>query len=187
MENSGLGPFHWLLGLYVLVTVLRAMMQYLQADFHNPVSQFIHRITKPPIAILRRFVPRIDGADVLSPIVLVVIFAGLEKFLFINNLNYDTNIVALVLLTAASIVNQIVNVFIGAVLIRVILSWVAPRGTMITRLVVSLSEPVMAPVRRIIPSFGGLDFSPIAVLLILEIVNRIAVGILKSIGYRLLG
>lgn len=174
------------LQLYLWVVVLRAILQYFQADFHNPFSLFIDRLTKPFILALRQFLPRIGGADILSPIVLVGIVATAERVLAIFQEELNFSLLGLVFIVIARVLRIVTYVFIAAVLARVIISWVAPRKLSITRLIVTVSEPLMSPVRKILPTFGGLDFSPIIVFLALELFNGLVVLNIETWGYSLL-
>ncbi len=176
-----------LVEIYAVIAVLRALMQYLDADFHNPFSQFIDRITRMPVRILRKIVPRIGGADIGSPFVLAFIVAAIERYLFITMQGVSSDIFALLVLTLARIIEYAITVMIVAVLIRIVMSWVIRRITPFTRLVLTFTEPIMHPARRIIPTFGGLDFSPILVLILLNLADSFGVGFLESLGYQMLG
>ncbi len=176
-----------LVEIYAVITVLRALMQYTDADFHNPVSQIIDRLTRVPIRILRLFVPRISGADIGSPFVLAFIITAVERFLFVTLQGVSVNIFALLILTPARLLDYAITIFIAAILIRVVMSWVARRITPLTRLVLTFTEPIMRPARRILPTFGGLDFSPILVLIFLNLVDSFGVRFLEELGYQMLG
>ena len=185
-NGSLIVPILIVIQLYLWATVIRAMLQFLNADFYNPFSLIIDRATKIPILILRRMLPRIGGSDILSPIALVVLCAGLERFIVLQQNSVEVNLSGLTCLILARVLRIVVYVFIGAVLARVIISWVSPRGLPITRLIVSVSEPVMKPFRKFIPTFGGMDFSPIAVFFVLQIINGTVVLYLESLGAVLL-
>ncbi len=176
-----------LLEVYAFVAVMRALMQYTDADFHNPFSQFIDRATSGPIRALRKLVPRISGKDLLSPLVLALVVIAIERLMFINAQGFSDNGLALLILTPAKFLDHAITIFIFAVLIRVVISWVIPRITPFTRLILTFTEPIMRPARRIIPTFAGLDFSPILVLILLELANSIGVAFLESLGYQMLG
>ncbi len=176
-----------LVEIYAVIAVLRALMQYLDADFHNPVSQFIDRATVFPIRVLRKLVPRIAGSDIGSPFVLAFIVTGIERYLFVSAQGVDSNIFALLILTPARMIDYSITIFIIAVLVRIVMSWVVRRYTSITRLVFTITEPIMRPARRVIPTFGGLDFSPILVLFLLNLADSFGVGFFESLGYQMLG
>ncbi|MDE0308602.1 MAG: YggT family protein [Acidiferrobacterales bacterium] len=172
--------------IYGFIAILRALMQYLDSDFHNPISQFIHRVTALPIKLLRVFVPRVRGSDSLSPLVLALLVAFAERFVWMQSNGIGLDIPATSVLTIAIVLERAINVMIIVILIRVVMSWV-PIGTRsIQRLIFTTTEPLMSFARRFIPPFGALDFTPILILLALEVVSWIGVGSIEVMGYRLL-
>ncbi len=175
-----------LIQIYTFVVILRAMMQYLDADFHNTFSQVVNRLTSLPIRILRIVTPRIQGSDMLSPLVLVMLVAGADRAVVISLSPFDMSVPALVVMTIAVVIDRAITIMIIAILIRVVLSWVRLGFNNFERLVATFTEPVMRPARRLLPSFGGLDFTPILVLLGLELTSWIAVGFLDAAGLQML-
>ena len=174
------------LQFYAFIAIMRALMQYLDADFHHPISRFVHSMTSLPIRLLRVVVPRVHGADLLSPLALALLVCGIEQGMLILASPYGLSIPAVVFLTIAIVLDRAITILLIAVLIRVIMSWV-PLGLRNTeRLIYSCTEPLMARARRILPQFGGLDFSPIAVLLAFEVFSWIGVGFLEAVGKNLL-
>lgn len=156
--------------LYLLLLLLRFWLPWLRADFRNPVAQGILRFTSPLILPLRRFVPSIRRLDTATVLVAFVI-----QFLTLFALLALTDRIVRPLPVAVTAVIELVilslNLFFFAVLIRVILSWVAPHNyNPITALVTTLSEPVLRPFRRTIPPIGGLDISPVFALILLQAV-----------------
>ncbi len=172
--------------IYGFITILRALMQYLDSDFHNPISQFIHRVTALPIKVLRIFVPRVQGSDSLSPIVLALLVSFAERILWMQSSGYGLDIPATSILTVAIVVERAINIMIIMILIRVVMSWVPLGMRNIERLIYTSTEPLMAFARRFIPSFGALDFTPILILLGLELISWIGVGSIQALGYRML-
>jgi YggT family protein len=154
--------------LYLLLLLLRFWLPWLRADFRNPVAQGILRFTSPLIIPLRRFLPsigRLDTATVLMAF--VVQFVTVLILLAIVGRSADTLTVAFVSVIELAILS--LNLFFFAVLIRIILSWVAPGNyNPITALLTTLSEPILRPFRRFIPSIGGLDISPIFAIVVLQ-------------------
>ena len=170
-----------LLPIYLWIAVIRALLQYSDADFMNPASRFIHRATVGPISFLRMIVPRVNGSDILSPAVLVLLCAALDQYL-----TYTPNIGILEVLIFGILrsLQVTVNLIVYVILIYVILSWVAPRKVFFgSSLIYSVSEYVLRPVRRIIPTFGGIDISPIilflALNLVLGLIERVLLGFLR--------
>src|SRR5690606_36343709 len=147
--------------LYLLLLLLRFWLPWLRADFRNPVAQGILRFTSPLVVPLRRFLPAIGRLDTATILVAFIIqFVVVLVLLAIMRRPVPTPVVAMVSVIELAILS--LNLFFFATLIRIILSWVAPGNyNPITALLTTLSEPVLRPFRRIIPSVGGLDISPI--------------------------
>lgn len=162
-----------LFDLYILLVLLRFLLQALRADFYNPVSQFIVKATTPPLRYLRRIIPSISGQDAAS-IVLCLTLIYL-KFLFLRLLDIPgvpiANVVApigsvsylgLIIYAFADFISLALTVFLIAIIIQVILSWVNPgQHNPVIGLVNTLASPALRPFRKILPSFGGLDLSPL--------------------------
>ena len=149
------------LGLFVLAVLLRFWFQLLRADFYNPVSRFLVTITSPVLAPLRRFIPGLWGID-LAAVVLLVALASLRVFLRLLLLGVTGKPAGIVLLGIAELLSLSVWIFLIAIFIRVILSWVAPQTYNPTSaLVVGLTEPVLRPARRWTPALPGLDLAPL--------------------------
>ena len=171
---------------YAFIAILRALMQYLDADFHNPVSRFIHRLTSFPIKLLRTVVPRVHGADLLSPLVLVLLICGAERAILIHLSHYEITIPAVSLLTIAIVLDRAITIMIIAILVRVVMSWIPMGLKRIERLIYTSTEPLMARARRVLPQFGGLDFSPILVLLALNVIDWVGVSNIQATGNSML-
>lgn len=160
-------------GLYILAVLLRFLFQLVRADFYNPISQFLVALTNPLLKPLRRVIPGMYGIDVAS-LVLLVALKGLEVFLIFSLGGYALEPLPVIIAAAVGLLRLTINIFFYAVLLRVILSWFMPYGmhqNPAGGLLVSLTEPLMRPARRLIPPVGGLDLSPIVVLVALQLLQ----------------
>jgi YggT family protein len=158
-------------GLYIFAVLLRFLMQFLRASFYNPVAQFVVALTNPPLKPLRRLIPGLLGIDAASLVLLIALqYTELLLLVWIRGLAFDP---ALVLVSAVvELVRTVLYVFIFAILIRVVVSWVTPYGlhqSPVGSLLISLTDPLLRPARRWIPPLGGLDLSPLVVLVVLQI------------------
>lgn len=162
-----------LFGLYILVVMLRFLLQLTRADFYNPVSQIIVKATSPLLNPLRRVVPGFAGID-LAAIVLMWLVQSLELALIVMISGMGSNLAATLAWAIPELVNLALNVFLFAILIQVILSWVSP-GTYnpALSLIHSLTEPVLRPARRLIPPISGLDLSPMVVMVGLTLLKML--------------
>lgn len=165
-----------LTSLYLLVLILRFWLPWLRADFRNPLAQGILKLTSPVIVPLRRIVPsfgRLDSATVL--VAFVIQYAAIWLLLLILGTSAgigDIAITALVKLVMLSI-----NLFMFAIFVRIILSWISPgQYNPATAIIGTLTEPVLRPFRRFIPSIGGMDISPIFAIIFLGAAARLMMG-----------
>ncbi len=168
--------------LYLMVALLRFVLQLVRADFYNPLSQFTVRATQPLLAPLRRVIPSVAGID-LAGLVLVL---GLQFLLIVAVLSLAgypamqllLNILAWTFISVASL---FLKIFFFALIISVILSWVAPGSQNPgAQLTYQICEPMMAPIRKIMPDLGGIDLSPIFVFLAINLLERFVLGSLAA-------
>ena len=161
-----------LLSLYLLAMLLRFLLQLVRANFYNPISQFLVRITNPLVLPVRRAVPGVAGLDISSLLLALLLqLAGIAALLLLNNLGLP-NIGLLLAWSALGVVGLLVNIYFFALLAMIILSWVAPGSRHpAVFLLYQLTEPVMAPLRRALPPMGGIDFSPILVFILINVIQ----------------
>ena len=174
-----------LFGLYILVVMVRLMLQWVRADFYNPVSQFIVKITNPPLKPLRRIIPGWGGIDFAS-VVLLLALQMMELALVNLAVGRAFGVSGLFIGSVAELLGLGINIFIGAILIQVILSWVAPTSyNPLIGLVHKIAEPLLAPARRIIPPLSGIDFSPLVALVVLQLLKILLIAPIANLGYNL--
>ncbi|MGZ4997882.1 MAG: YggT family protein [Methylobacter sp.] len=162
-----------LFSLYILAVMLRFLLQWCGADFYNPISQFLVKATHPPLKLLRRFVPSIGKIDT-SSLVLVLALQMLADFSILLLKGVAISIGALTILSLTQLVSLLINIFIYAVFARAILSWVNP-GTFnsASSILHSLTEPLLDTCRKFIPDLGGIDLSPLAALMLLQLAKMV--------------
>ena len=164
-----------LFGLYIMVVMLRFLLQWARADFYNPLSQFIVKVTTPVLRPLRQFIPGLGGLDFAS-IVLMWLLKTIELSLVVLITSGALNPIGPMLWSIPQLVELAINVFLFAVLIQVIISWINP-GTYnpIIGLISSLTDPLMRPARRLIPPISGLDLSPMLVMMGLYLLKMLLI------------
>lgn len=162
--------------LYTLVVLLRFLLQWVRADFYNPISQFTVRATNPVLAPMRRVIPGFGGVDVAA-LVLMLALKVLELVL-IGALGGGMPAGGgLLLVAVAELINMTINLFIFTILVEVVISWVNPGlYNPVMALVYRLNEPLVRPARRILPPMGGLDLSPLVVLIALQLAKILVVA-----------
>ena len=151
-----------LFSLLFFVFLLRLLLQWARADFRNPLSQAILRLSNWLIMPLRRVLPpvgRVDTASVVA--VLLVALAQVAALALVRGFGLPDGLDWL-RLAALEIVRTTLWVYFWAIFIYAMLSMVAP-GTYspASSLLEALCEPILGPIRRTVPSLGGLDLSPL--------------------------
>ena len=169
--------FNTIAGLYLLFVVARFLLQLAKADFYNPISQAVFRATDPVVRIFRSFIPGYRGIDFSS-----LILAFIVQFIAISVtiLLYGGAIPSVGFIITWSFIgvfNFIILFYYYALIASIVMSFVMMfSGNMnphpILLLVWQITEPIMAPFRRVIPPMGGLDFSPIFIFLIIGLIRN---------------
>ena len=157
-----------LFGIYITVVMLRFFFQLLRADFYNPVSQAIVKITNPPLRILRRIIPSIGKIDT-SSLVLMLVLQYVSFILIMLIVGAKFLPVTLLYLSLVELFNHAFNIFIFAIILLAILSWISSphHHNPLAPLLEQLTRPIMRPARRLIPPTGGIDLRPMIALIAL--------------------
>lgn len=168
--------------LYLLIVLLRFILQLVRADFYNPLSQFTVKATQPLLKPLRRVIPSIAGLDTAS-LVLAVLVQLLLMVVTLSLMGFNpiSVIPQLLVWSLIGVTSLFLKVFFFALIVSVILSWVAPGSyNPGAQLVNQLCEPLLAPFRKLLPNLGGLDISPIFAFIALNLLDRFVIGNLAA-------
>jgi len=162
-----------LFGLYILTVMLRVVLAVVRADFYNPVSQFLVKVTNPPLLPLRRFIPSFGKIDT-SALVLMLVLQMASFGLIALLRGGQVSLWALLILSISELVGLLLNVFLFSIFIQVIISWVNP-GTYnpVVSLLFSITEPILRPCRRLIPPMSGMDLSPLVALIAIQLAKML--------------
>ncbi len=167
MNNAFYFLFDTLFNLYLMVVLLRIWLQLSRADFYNPLSQFVVKATNPLLIPLRRLLPSIGKLDT-GAVVLALLVGALKilliQLMLIGQLDLMGTLVGAVLTT----VREAFSLVFWVLIIRAILSWFSQGRNPMEMVLLQLTEPLLAPVRRVIPPIGGLDLSVLVVLVALQ-------------------
>ncbi|GAA0288994.1 MULTISPECIES: YggT family protein [Pseudomonas] len=157
--------------LYLLIVLMRFILQLVRANFYNPLCQFVVKATQPLLKPLRRVIPSLFGLD-MSSLVLALLLQIL-LFVVVLTLNgYQAFTVLLLPWALIGIFSLFLKILFWSMIISVILSWVAPGSRSPgAELVYQITEPVLAPFRRLIPNLGGLDISPIFAFIAIQLIQ----------------
>jgi len=161
LSNAGVFLVSTIFGLYILAVMLRLILQMVRADFYNPVSRFIVKVTNPPLKPLRRFIPGFAGIDMASVFVMMIL-QMLEFYIISLLRNFPSpDILGLVLYSFVELVSLGFYVFLFSIFILALLSWINPNQyNPINNLLSQITEPVLRPARRLLPPMSGMDLSP---------------------------
>jgi YggT family protein len=168
--------------LYILAVLLRFLLQWCGTSFYNPIAQLLLKVTHPPLRLLRRFIPPIGRIDT-SSLILVLFLQMMANFIILILKGMTLNIGALTILSFANLVALLINIFIFAVFARALLSWINPGAyDSASSILASLTEPLLTLCRKFIPDLGGVDLSPLAVLLFLQLAKMIILPPLNQLA-----
>lgn len=195
LGSSAALVFNALAGLYLLAVLLRFLLQIAKADFYNPVSQAVARVTNPMVKVFRGFIPGYKGVD-FSSLILALVVEAVAICIMILLYGGSIPSVGFVITWAfVGVLYFIINIYYYAIIASIIMSFVMLfSGSMnphpILQLIWQLTEPVMAPVRKIIPPMGGLDFSPIFIFIAIGLAQNLLIstfGISEQIAAVVIG
>ncbi|GAB3678769.1 YggT family protein [Salinisphaera aquimarina] len=163
------------LALYIVVVLLRALLQLVHADFRNPISQFVWRATAMPVGFLARVIPRWRNVDVPALVFAVALcFLNIEIDLALAAPGFGAQPLMALWWAVLKAGVLVCNFYFFTILIQAIMSWVSPgQYSPATALLVTINEPLLRPVRNTLPAMGGLDLSPLVVIIGLQVVSRL--------------
>jgi YggT family protein len=176
LNQAALYVLQTLGSLYLMIVLLRFILQLVRADFYNPLSQFIVRATQPLLKPLRRIIPSIAGLDMASLVLALLVQLVLMALTLLLAYGTTGNPVELLIWSIIGITALFINIFFYALIISVILSWVAQGShNPAAMLVNQLCEPLLIPFRRLLPNLGGLDLSPIFAFMAIKLVDMLVI------------
>ncbi|ALZ83271.1 YggT family protein [Pseudomonas oryzihabitans] len=168
--------------LYLLIILLRFILQLVRADFYNPLSQFTVRATQPLLKPVRRIIPGFGGVDLAALVLAILVQLALMMVVVVLlGASIGGLFPALLIWALLGVASLFLKVFFFALIVSVILSWVAPQThNPAAELVNQICEPLLAPFRRLLPNLGGLDLSPIFAFIVINLLDRFVIGQLAA-------
>ncbi|HCR96812.1 MULTISPECIES: YggT family protein [Halomonas] len=178
LGSAGLTLVNSLINIYLFLLMLRFLLQASRADYYNPLSQSVVKITQPVVRPFQSFLGpvagRFDLATLAAGFVLKVV--SMVAIFMVIGIGIPP-IAGLLIAGVAAIANAILKIYFFALIVMIILSWVAPNASHPgALLVMQVVEPIMAPVRRVIPPLGMIDLSPIVVFIAINLLDGLVVG-----------
>jgi YggT family protein len=167
--------------LYLMVVILRVWLQLARADFYNPFSQFIVKATHPLVAPMRRVLPSIGSLDTATVVLALLVAATKLIVLYLIFGGTNFNPVSVFIEACLTVFKEAFSILFWVLIIRAILSWISQGHNPIEMVLHQLTEPMLAPIRRIIPPIGGLDLSIIAAIILLQFLQMFMQDIMRYI------
>lgn len=181
MLEIGVFLVQTLLSLYTSAIILRFLLGYARADFYNPLSQFLVKITNPVLVPARRLVPSIGKLDT-SAVAVAFALIVIKGMLLNAMIGMNLGIAAILFKSVGELISSVIWVYIIALLIMAVISWIgSAQGNPVLPLISSLTAPLLNPVRKYIPPVGMMDLTPMAVMLGLYILLIIVKGIFNPV------
>ena len=168
-----------LFSLYIMAVMLRFLLGLVRADFYNPVSQFLVRITNPLLIPLRKVVPSIGKFDSAAMLLMIVLqLAAITLILLLRGEGISSAV--LVIITIATLVSLLINVYMFAIIVEVIISWMNPGSyNPVSSLLHSLTSPLLRPIRHLVPPIAGIDLSPLFAIIGLQVLRMLILPLLS--------
>lgn len=182
-SNAGFFLINILLGSAIFIALLRLILQLMGADSRNPISQSIKAITDPILQPTRRYLPKFQSLDSASLLMLVAMQMMLTWLSLRMISTLDTNILSIFVFSIGEIIAKFVRILIWAIIINALISWFSAGSYHpIVDVIHSMTNPLLNRARKVLPMTTGLDFSPLMVIIVLQLVLILVVSPLKDIS-----
>lgn len=170
-DHAGIYLVQTLGNLYILVVLLRFLLQLSGANFYNPISQFLVKATHLPSKPIRTVLPTYKSFD-LASLTLAILVKVVVTLIVMGISGSGFSPATLLVWSVLSIISLILEIYFYGLIAVIIISWVAPHSNHpAVSLLQQLMEPVMAPFRKILPPMGGIDLSPIFLILVINLIR----------------
>lgn len=171
LTNSLLFIIKMVSNLIIFVFILRLLLQWARVDFYNPISQFVFRITNPLVAPLQRVLPRSRFVDIPGLLVLIVVTAAMN-YMLLGIVGASVPPAQFAYYLVARIINLGLLIYIICMVVIAVASWFGQGSyNPIIGTLARLVDPILRPFRRIIPTFEGIDFSPLVAIICLSAIR----------------
>lgn len=168
---------------YIMLLLLRLLLQKLHANYYNPLCQFVIRITTPAVKALQHWLPTWRGID--FAVLVVVVALTVMKFIFMGWMLFSSSprLSGIIVWCLGDLLQNVFHLFIYLIIGRVILSWIRnAQLAPVLEAIYKLTEPSLRPVRRLIPPIGGHDLSPLFLILALQLLVILIASPLEGYG-----
>jgi YggT family protein len=174
--------------IFILTALVRFWMQALRAPARNPLAQFTMALTDFAVKPMRRLLPGLFKLDIASlavawiaEVVLLAILSLLQGVEIVNGAALSV----ILFLALVKLVRLTVYIIMGAVLLQALLSWVNPYHP-VAPFFEALTRPFLKPFQRAVPPIGGVDITPVLVLIACQLVLMLPVSWLEGEALRMI-
>lgn len=184
--QGGLFLIQFIVGLVIFALMLRFLLRATRADWRHPVVTFTAKVTNPLCAPFNMVLPvkgRWDWAAIATAVTIQAIFVFVIGWLT----NRDFGAAFIILASSTEIANQLLDMMFWLIIIQVILSWVSPGYNPNTEIFNQITNPILAPFRRMVPPMGGFDLSPIVAILAIKLFQIVILGYIAQIAQQMIG
>jgi YggT family protein len=170
LQNIGIFLVEVLFSFYIGAILIRFLLALSRANFYNPLSQSLVKITNPALVPLRRMIPAIGKLDTAA-IVLALGLKIIQTLLLVALQGSEANLLVVFVYAAIDLLRTVIYIYIVALVIQTVLSWAGnSHGNPLADILHSLTEPLLRPVRQFVPVVGMMDFAPMVAMLLLYMV-----------------
>jgi len=157
-----------IIDLYIAAIMLRLLLQWVRADFYNPLCQFLVKVTNPVLVPARRIVPSIGRLDTASVVVMLIL--EVLQLVIINQLSQaGFGLQFMLIFSVRKLLVTLLMTYFVLIIARVIVSWIGSQSRHpLIPLVYQLTEPVLRPISKLVPAISGIDLSPLFALIALR-------------------
>lgn len=170
LQNVGIFLVDTLFSLYIGAVLLRLLLALARANFYNPLSQFLVKITNPVLVPMRRMIPAMGKVDTAA-VVLAVGLTVIKVLLLLGLKGGGADLFGIVVFSVLEVIRTVIHIYIFALVVQAVLSWVGNTyGNPLADLLNSLTEPLLRRIRGFVPVIGMVDIAPMVAILLLYVV-----------------
>jgi YggT family protein len=183
LNNGLLFLINTLFDMYLFVLIARIILACVGANYFDPLTQFVVRLTNWIVVPIRRYIPNIKRIEVST--ILIAFMISILKFLITYLIAMKMpNLLGVGILACGDILKIAIQCFFYAILIQAIMSWVQP-GSSMQYVLYQFTSPVTRPLQRIVPRMGAIDITPMFALIGLQLLLIVVINPIMTAGFSL--
>lgn len=187
LMQAGLFLIDTVFTFYILLVLARILLQWVRADFYNPLSQMVLNFSNFLVIPLRRVIPAYYNIDWASFVLLFILAVLKQGLLILVQTGIWANTLGLILLGVADVLSLLFYIYLFSMIVIVVVSWLNPTSySSLVYIVSQLVSPPLNRIRRLMPNMGGFDLSPLVFTIILVLFNILIVQVFAQEGLKLI-